>query len=1044
MGSWGGVVLSCCTMPDLAGFVASGPTPGPACVGVDLRRRPRRAQVCAGAQQLLSPRSVALTYSAPVRIAVSPLPAYRTSFVREHELDDRRAGFLGVPVLPRTVRMSVDSSSLLKMSPRALRGDLEPVNGDRLSRDESNRWGQGGAGQPKSGGYSSGTQSDASTRRKGAAKLLGSGPRTAAGKPQPGVGGERAAEQPQGASKGVAGRRRSRGGQGRRRKQRSRRYLPIRDLLKRLRALRGLDPDGTKVPPDWRILFKPNPVPIDEVSGVVEDVYEFWSNLRKLATFSSQSGALLQRKPLLYLLASTGRGKTRRLLEAALVGCAAAAGFGNELSGTVILGVSYNGEFSLRPEEIACVVYPLGYYLPFYLRLLYSELAIYGRNPKVSFGAFVTEFYADLKDKRFSVADVKAEVIDLVTRRASRGGPLSKVVVLVDELNCLSTSAVGASICAALKMDIRHPIRSETCAMTDLVGGVSVFTSLDAGLMLAEKTASGRSAELLQQIESPRHKDLVGRMYSALCGRKEDPKDLDRRLMVSMGSVRMRMKAEDCAEVYALASGTSWRTAVLTRDAIGSAGVLNFFDVVRQVMAYKATGPAGTAVDGGATPPTDLWSVSVEVRDAVLAAVILSRIVKAAERVVPLPASGMGDQCQRQPLGGRVADADKQHKHQPHDAEGANASESRMAEVKTEDWGANADDPHLPQVKTEKQLDQERADYAREMFRLALARRDIDLHWGDIRALGYVTAGGNKVFVPDFTAMSLIHGLDQSTSPSPLWKALQDVVTVVDIEKPGMAIDQVTESPDETATRRKKLVGAAWEKFVMVGERVHSFARCKYPEEYSSITLAKLLGQRAAYVGNDPVLQEVRVNAAIPHKRVWEMTGKACAGEPPNTVEDLLSKEHAEDLWDAVYLFPPNTVRLDGVFFLRICPSSTGHLRDGYVMVLVQSKTRGATALPDVNTATILEKLHELEPKLVVLIGGQERYDYWLSRSCYMHVVDGELTQSDKRVAAGSWSERAIIRTRDDLPFLFGRMLFSVGRIIGLVDEALILNDHDR
>lgn len=168
---------------------------------------------------------------------------------------------------------------------------------------------------------------------------------------------------------------------------------------------------------------------------------------------------------------------------------------------------------------------------------------------------------------------------------------------------------------------------------------------------------------------------------------------------------------------------------------------------------------------------------------------------------------------------------------------------------------------------------------------------------------------------------------------------------------------------------------------------------------------------------------------------------RALAGR--RTLQDLLSKENADDLWDVVSLFPPNTVRLDGMFFLRVCPSSTGRLRYGYVMVLVQSKTRGATALPDVNIATIFEKPHALEPKLVDLIGGQERYDYWLARSCYMHVVDGEVTQSDKKVGAGSWSERAIIRTRDDLPFLFGRMLFSAGRIIGLVDEALILQDHD-
>lgn len=76
--------------------------------------------------------------------------------------------------------------------------------------------------------------------------------------------------------------------------------------------------------------------------------------------------------------------------------------------------------------------------------------------------------------------------------------------------------------------------------------------------------------------------------------------------------------------------------------------------------------------------------------------------------------------------------------------------------------------------------------------------------------------------------------------------------------------------------------------------------------------------------------------------------------------------------------------------------------------------------------------------------GCQAPYDYWLARSCYMHVHDGELTHSDEKVAAGSWSERAIMRARDDLPFLFGRVLFSAGRTVGLVDEALTLNNRDR
>lgn len=167
------------------------------------------------------------------------------------------------------------------------------------------------------------------------------------------------------------------------------------------------------------------------------------------------------------------------------------------------------------------------------------------------------------------------------------------------------------------------------------------------------------------------------------------------------------------------------------------------------------------------------------------------------------------------------------------------------------------------------ELYQERVDCAREKLRLARLRRDNSLLWGNVRSLSYVTAGGNETFVLDLATMALIHGLCQSTCPSPLWKALQNVVTVVAIKRPRAVIDQVAESPDETAYGRKKLVGAAWEQFVMVGERVHSLARCMYPTEYSSVSLAKLLGQGAAYVGSGSQLQKVCVNAAIPHKRVW-------------------------------------------------------------------------------------------------------------------------------------------------------------------------------
>lgn len=112
---------------------------------------------------------------------------------------------------------------------------------------------------------------------------------------------------------------------------------------------------------------------------------------------------------------------------------------------------------------------------------------------------------------------------------------------------------------------------------------------------------------------------------------------------------------------------------------------------------------------------------------------------------------------------------------------------------------------------------------------------------------------------------------------------------------------------------------------------------------------------------------------------------------------------------------------LDGVFFL-VRP-------DGPVVFWVQAEKRGATALPDSNPVTTSQKLHKDDSKLVELFGGQDKYDYWLPRSCYLHMVDNELAKFDQneRPAAGPWTERTIVRTRKDLPLLLGRTVYIGG-----------------
>lgn len=97
--------------------------------------------------------------------------------------------------------------------------------------------------------------------------------------------------------------------------------------------------------------------------------------------------------------------------------------------------------------------------------------------------------------------DVPAEVRNLFMRKAGRGGPGFKLLLFVDEIDSLLSSSSGQELYAARRMDLRYPIRSEACALTIVAGGVTLMTSLESGLMLAEQTASGRVVELVQEIE---------------------------------------------------------------------------------------------------------------------------------------------------------------------------------------------------------------------------------------------------------------------------------------------------------------------------------------------------------------------------------------------------------------------------------------------------------------------------------------------------------------------------------------------------------------
>lgn len=109
------------------------------------------------------------------------------------------------------------------------------------------------------------------------------------------------------------------------------------------------------------------------------------------------------RMPLLYILASSGRGKTEAFRTVAM--CASLDADMTDPAGSpvVVMGLSFNGSFPLQPAEEDCTNFSRGYYLLLYVRLLYCELAKFGPNPLDSFGAFMTAFYAGLTSEHTGV-----------------------------------------------------------------------------------------------------------------------------------------------------------------------------------------------------------------------------------------------------------------------------------------------------------------------------------------------------------------------------------------------------------------------------------------------------------------------------------------------------------------------------------------------------------------------------------------------------------------------------------------------------------------
>lgn len=319
---------------------------------------------------------------------------------------------------------------------------------------------------------------------------------------------------------------------------------------------------------------------------------------------------------------------------------------------------------------------------------------------------------------------------------------------------------------------------------------------------------------------------------------------------------------------------------------------------------------------------------------------------------------------------------------------------------------------------------------AKKQYALGRLRKEEDLCHGDVRALGFIMAGGDKVFQPELTCASLTKAVSEPREPSELWEPFKSIMQVVS-KKDKSQYDEV--AAVETDRALQKLIGARWEQFFLRWEHMHSIARRSHAPKYSAIKLRDLYGGGATYVGKSNLLQDKRVNAAVAHTEVKKLRGAAVSdGDRLETVAELLSGSYShEERCKTVYELPTNCPCFDGAIFFKALDG------DGEAVIWVQLKLRGATALPASNIPAILTALNERKAELIKMFGGHEQHDYWLPRSCYLYVLDNDLTDAGDIVEGGDWTDRSIIRTRGDLFDLLGRTFGSAGRLVRLLGDLV-------
>ncbi|KAK1864058.1 hypothetical protein I4F81_006608 [Pyropia yezoensis] len=242
-----------------------------------------------------------------------------------------------------------------------------------------------------------------------------------------------------------------------------------------------------------------------------------------------------------------------------------------------------------------------------------------------------------------------------------------------------------------------------------------------------------------------------------------------------------------------------------------------------------------------------------------------------------------------------------------------------------------------------------------------------------------------------------------------------------------------------------RLTGRWMETFYTSWEVMISHARARFPETYSSISVASLLTSRSsgAYVGSGYLLRDVTINAAAPRR-------KGCT---TGVLEDLLkiSPSQAGMLDDVVFrLLSSNatpSAAVDAAVFHRVTqdfevPDSDVVLaKDSAVAVVYQVKGTSADSKVPSSAADVRNSVASMRS-----VVGDANWEVWKDRVIFV-LIDrraGRVCSTNAKSTVdfrdSAMGRQSVLLTNEDLPGLFSTSLYDMFCVSEYLESGVVTN----